>query len=91
MVLCSGGQMRVDVGELGGQLARVCGPGRGWRVLTLPCVLAWLPNALSSSPPVPVPDLPKDRLHAGLCRHAELPPGGLPVLHFVPGFHQPDH
>lgn len=40
---------------------------------------------------IPVPDLPKDCLLAGLCRGAELPPWGLPVLCCVPGCNQSDH
>nr|KAF6350588.1 zinc finger DHHC-type palmitoyltransferase 4 [Myotis myotis] len=40
---------------------------------------------------IPVPDLPKDCLLAGLCLGAELPPGRLPVLCSVPGRHQPDY
>lgn len=46
-VLCSVGQVCVQVGELGRQLSRVCRRGRqGWWVLALTCVTAWLPNVL---------------------------------------------
>ncbi|XP_036080828.1 palmitoyltransferase ZDHHC4 isoform X2 [Rousettus aegyptiacus] len=40
---------------------------------------------------VPVPDLPKDCFHAGLCPDPEFPPRWLPVLCSAPGCHQPDH
>lgn len=48
------------------------------------------PAAWSLLLAVPLPDLPSNRVHAGLCRHRSSGPGLLLLLHSVPDPDQPD-